>query len=78
VAEFDGLLILDDVGTEKDSEWATEQITGTTGWRYRHRLPTLMTTNLVSERFRARYTRLYSRCHEGVVIPWWAPDWRRR
>jgi len=37
-----------------------------------------MTTNLVSERFRARYTRLYSRCHEGVVIPWWAPDWRRR
>ena len=78
VAEFDGLLILDDVGTEKDSEWATEQITGTTGWRYRHHLPTLMTTNLVSERFRARYTRLYSRCHEGIVIPWWAPDWRRR
>lgn len=77
-ADFDGLVILDDVGTEKDTDWALEQLTGVTGWRYRHALPTVITTNLDPDHFRDRYPRLYSRCHEGVVIPWWAPDWRRR
>jgi hypothetical protein len=78
LAEFDGLLILDDLGLEKDSPWTQEQLGAVTDWRYRHKLPTLVTTNLDTKALGARYPRLYSRCHEGVVIPWWAPDWRRR
>ena len=78
LAEFDGLLIVDDMGKEKDSAWTQERVGGVTDWRYRHRLPTLMATNLDKQALEQRYPRLYSRCHEGLVIPWWAPDWRRR
>ena len=78
LAESDGLVVLDDLGLEKPSEWTQEQVESLADWRYRHRLPTLLATNLEKTRLEARYPRLVDRCHEGLVIAWSAPSWRRR
>lgn len=39
------LLILDDLGAEKVSEWVTEQLYMLINYRYEHMLPTVITTN---------------------------------
>jgi hypothetical protein len=77
LAEFDGLLIMDDLGAEQQSAWKQECVKLVTDLRYRRRLPTLIATNLDVPVIEKRYPGLYSRCHEGLVIPWWAPDWRQ-
>jgi hypothetical protein len=78
LAEFDGLLILDDLGLEKRTEWTQEQLEAVGDWRYRHRLPTLIASNLDKRALDSRYPRLVDRCHEGLVIEWGATSWRRR
>lgn len=40
------VLALDDLGTENATEWARERIYELFNWRYRQRLPTLVTSNL--------------------------------
>lgn len=78
LAEFDGLVILDDLGLEKCTEWTQEQIEQLGDWRYRHRLPSLIASNLDKRALEARYPRFVDRCHEGLVISWGASSWRRR
>ena len=39
------LLILDDIGAEKASEWTQEQLYRIVNFRYEHMLPTVITTN---------------------------------
>ena len=39
------LLILDDLGAEKASEWVKEQLYMLVNYRYEHMLPTVVTTN---------------------------------
>lgn len=44
-AKTSKLLILDDLGAEKTSEWVTEQLYMLINYRYEHMLPTVITTN---------------------------------
>lgn len=39
------LAVLDDLGTEKVTEWGVERLTEYLDWRYRAKLPTVITTN---------------------------------
>jgi DNA replication protein DnaC len=40
------LLVLDDIGAERPTEWAQDQIQGLVDYRYMHELPILMATNI--------------------------------
>jgi DNA replication protein DnaC len=66
------LLVLDDVGKEKTSEWVEETMTFVVNSRYNHRLTTIFTSNYednpdieVLDSLRVRVgSRMYSRMHE--------------
>ena len=66
------LLVLDDVGKEKTSEWVEETMTFIVNSRYNHRLTTIFTSNYednpdieVLDSLRVRVgSRMYSRMHE--------------
>lgn len=47
--EYKGILVLDDVGSEKPSEWVTEQLYRIINRRYEEALPTVYTSNLTIE-----------------------------
>lgn len=49
-------LVLDDLGKERPTEWATEQIFALINFRYEHDLPTIVTTNYGGERLVKRLT----------------------
>ena len=78
--EFGGLLALDDLGMEHEdrSGWSSSIVEMVTDARYSAQLPTAIATNLDLDGLRDRYPRLHSRAHEGLLIPWTAPDYRRR
>lgn len=78
VARHDGLLLLDDLGAEKASEWTTEVAENIAAYRHRHSMPTLIATNLNRSQLDVRYPRLADRAHEGLMITWSAPSWRRQ
>lgn len=48
------LLVLDDLGKEKHSEWSTETIYSIVNYRYEHMLPTVITTNMTVEELQDR------------------------
>jgi DNA replication protein DnaC len=74
-----GLLLLDDIGTAKGSEWVEEVTYRLVGYRYDAMLPTIYVTNLVPDQLRdALGDRIASRLAETcqrVVID--GPDRRR-
>lgn len=78
IGGFEGLVVLDDLGAESATDFARSVIDGVADARYRRRFPTLITSNLDLVALEQRYPRLVSRAHEGVVVAWSAPDWRRR
>lgn len=49
------VLVLDDLGTEKASEWTNEQLYAIVNSRYKNLLPTIVTTNLSGAEFMERY-----------------------
>lgn len=62
------LLILDDLGTEKSTEWAEEELFKIVDRRYREGLPLVVTTNLETVHLDARLeSRLTDRTHGRVV-----------
>lgn len=70
------LLILDDLGSERASDYAIEQIFLIIDTRYRAKKPLIITTNLTTEELRnppdLRYERIYDRILElctAVVAP---------
>jgi len=79
------LLVLDDIGAEKPSEWVEETLNLIVNTRYNERLPTILTsnfedtpdeTNLDSLKVRLGY-RMYSRIHEMCeVISYDGGDYR--
>lgn len=61
------VLLLDDIGTEKPSEWLLEQMYRLINSRYNNNLTTLLTSNVCLETFEASYDsriadRIYSMC----------------
>lgn len=65
------LLILDDLGAERDSEYALEQLFGVVDSRYQSRKPMIVTTNLTLEELKhpsdLAYERIYDRLLERCV-----------
>lgn len=61
--ETPGLLVLDDVGAEKMTEWAAQTLYAILNARYQSRLPTIVTTNNPD----AIDERIVSRLYEGAI-----------
>jgi DNA replication protein DnaC len=61
----DFLLVLDDLGIEKRTEWSEDRLYQVLDSRYSWRLPTIITTNVDRERIDAR---IRSRFREGLVV----------
>lgn len=58
------LLVLDDVGAERGTEWGTELFYRLINYRYMQRLPTVFTSNFDVSHFEARIS---SRLSEGML-----------
>ena len=75
-----GLLLLDDIGAERVSEWVQERLFLVVDHRYRHRMPTLFTTNLHPEDLEERLGgRIVSRIiGMSALVRMAAEDYRLR
>lgn len=75
-----GLVVLDDLGREKTTDWTGETIYALVNARYEALLPTLVTTNLTSAELAASpYWPVVSRLAEdGALVRIEAPDRRLR
>ena len=63
------LLVLDDLGREKITDWATERLYVLVNERYNHRRPTIVTTNYTPDQLDQRgYDALVSRLVEGSRV----------
>lgn len=75
------VLLMDDLGSEKPSEWTQAELTAAFDYRYREKLPTIVTTNLLSSEVRDNcgdrlYSRLMSDRFISAVLQ--ADDYRQR
>ena len=73
------LLVLDDLGAERFTPFADEQLTRLLGHRYDHRRPTVLTTNLSAQQLASSRPRLASRIADQFVtsrLPISGPDYR--
>lgn len=62
------VLVLDDLGAEKSSEWTAQQLYAIVNSRYKNLLPTVVTTNLGGAEFVERYdSRLTRRLTEDAI-----------
>ncbi len=74
---FRGLLVLDDLGRERPSEWAAESVNLVLCGRYNDGLKTVLTTNLTLEEVAGRYgERIASRITGSITKPW-TPKWKK-
>lgn len=73
------LLVLDDLGREKPTEWVTDRLYVLVNHRYNQKLPTIATTNYpLSELADRGYDAMVSRLREAAkVVQVTAPDYRR-
>jgi len=79
-ARSDALVILDDIGAEKPSDWVEEQLYGLIDVRYRMLSSTIFTTNCTLKQLEAQIgsrsvSRIMEMC-EGVKVG--GEDWRKR
>lgn len=74
------VLMLDDLGAERPTDWTAERMYGIVNRRWLNKLPTIVTTNLaVAELDRAVDARLLSRLvHDATAIEMHGRDRRRR
>ena len=77
------LLIIDDLGAERSTDFALEKVYNIVDSRYRARLPIILTTNLsmaeMKETVDIRYSRIYDRIFELCYpMQFTGPSWRRR
>lgn len=64
-----GVLVIDDIGTEKPSEWTTERIFGVLNRRWLDETTTIVTTNLsVDDLESALGERTFSRLGHGATV----------
>ncbi len=76
------LLIIDDLGAERDTSFALEKVYDIIDTRYRTKLPMILTTNMnVTDMLNEddpRYARIYDRIFEMCVpIPFEGVSWRK-
>lgn len=78
--EFDGLLVVDDIGAERATDWVEEQLYLGVNYRYTHLLPTIFTSNEGPGQLEQRLgKRTVSRIIEMCdAVPVNAPDYRKR
>jgi DNA replication protein DnaC len=69
-----GLLIMDDLGVEKTTEWSSDKLDSIIDFRYEKGLATVLTTNLAPSQLGSR---IESRLMGGVVVRIKAPDYRQ-
>ena len=62
------LLVIDDLGAERKTEFAQEQINAVLAHRYDEGLPTIITTNLDPEDMKTRNPRLASRLSDIAMV----------
>jgi DNA replication protein DnaC len=79
-ARSDALIILDDIGAEKPSEYAAEQLYALIDFRYRTQRSTIFTTNCTLKQLEIRIgqrsvSRIMEMC-DGVRVG--GEDWRKR
>ncbi len=71
------LLVLDDMGTQSNSEWAQEKLYQILNHRYNAKLPTVITTNLELEAIEIRVRSRMVDPSLSQIIHVSAPDYRR-
>lgn len=76
------LVVFDDLGAERDSDYALEKVYAIVDARYRKQLPMIVTTNLPMEQMKGeediRYRRIYDRIFENCYpMQFTGPSWRR-
>ena len=76
------LLIIDDLGTERSTDFALEKVYNIIDSRYRVKLPVIFTTNLtmaeMKETTDRRYARIYDRIFELCYpMQFTGPSWRK-
>ncbi|MCL0092087.1 ATP-binding protein [Dehalococcoidia bacterium] len=69
------LLILDDLGAEKGTEWAVAKLDALIDYRYIHGLRTVVTTNLSADRLPER---IADRLQEGTVLSLKGESYRKK
>ncbi len=73
------VLILDDLGTESTTPWASEKLYQLVNHRYNYQLPTVFTSNVRLDRLDGRIaSRLHDAALDAVIITLQAGDYRRR
>lgn len=74
------MLIVDDLGTEIESDYSRQVLYDVINYRYEHRLPIVITTNLTTRGLQERYEdRIYSRLFEMCeVVTMNGSDYRTR
>lgn len=76
------LVIFDDLGAERSSDFALEKVYSIIDSRYRKKLPMIVTTNLTMDQMKGevdiRYCRIYDRIFETCYpMQFSGPSWRR-
>lgn len=61
------LLIIDDFGVERNTEYAMEQIYTVIDARYRSRMPLILTTNMTLEELQNPSDRMHSRIYDRIL-----------
>lgn len=77
------LVIFDDLGAERSTEYGLEKVYGIIDSRYRKKLPMIVTSNLTHDEMLAesdsRYKRIYDRIFETCYpMQFTGPSWRKR
>ena len=77
------LVIFDDLGAERNTDYALEKVYNIIDSRYRRKLPMLLTTNLTIEEMKQevdrRYTRIYDRVFETCYpMQFTGHSWRKK
>jgi len=68
------LLVLDDLGAQKKSDWSTSKLDEIIDYRYLSRRPLVVTTNLTLDRIQPR---IADRLREGTLIQLSGPSYRK-
>lgn len=77
------LVIFDDLGAERSTEYGLEKVYGIIDSRYRKKLPMIVTSNLTHDEMLAendsRYKRIYDRIFETCYpMQFTGPSWRKK